>query len=170
MQKFHILNGNSLQEQFPATIVGTRIVFRECLVDGPVQSDSPEEFYEIRSKFISENYDGCSAEEYLKKTVPEIERIRQIPQYSEINLWFEDDLFCQVNLWFVVHLLNKKIYNIHLVRPLKDMKYGFASYDGDGLISLFEERILVSKISELAKLWICMRTMHLTIWSHKQKN
>ena len=36
----------------------------------------------------------------MKKTVPEFLKMQNIPENSEINLWFEDDLFCQVTFWF----------------------------------------------------------------------
>ncbi len=36
-KQYHILNGDSLKEQFPENIQGDIIVARECLVDGNVK-------------------------------------------------------------------------------------------------------------------------------------
>ena len=40
------------------------------------------------------------------KLVSEFEKIQNIEEGVDINLWFEDDLFCQVNFWFVISLLS----------------------------------------------------------------
>ena len=48
---FHILNGDSLSGQFPEEIPGEKVIFRECLVDGPVQADSEEVFWKIRKVY-----------------------------------------------------------------------------------------------------------------------
>ena len=101
MKQYHILNGDILKEQFP-DISGELIVARECLVDGDVNGKNLAELYNSRAKFISKNYRGYSIRDYYEKTVPEFQKIQDIPENSDINLWFEDDLFCQVNLWFVV--------------------------------------------------------------------
>ena len=36
---YHILNGDSLKNQFPKSISGELIVARECLVDGNIQGE-----------------------------------------------------------------------------------------------------------------------------------
>ena len=56
----HILNGDCLLEQFPEEIMGSRIVCRECLVDGDVQGSDLEEFFRIRAEFISNLHGSAS--------------------------------------------------------------------------------------------------------------
>lgn len=92
-KQFHILNGDSLKEILPANIQGEMIVARECLIDGNVEGKSLDDFFATRAKFISDNYEGSSKQDYYNKTVIEFQKIQAIPQESEINLWFEDDLF-----------------------------------------------------------------------------
>ncbi|WP_221411228.1 DUF1835 domain-containing protein [Epilithonimonas xixisoli] len=107
-QIFHITNGDYLTNDLKKIpIVGEIIVCREALVSGDLKSESLEEFWKVRAKSISEDY-NVSEESYYEKSVSEFEKILKIPEGSEVHLWFEDDLFCQVNLWFCITLLTNK--------------------------------------------------------------
>lgn len=150
---YHILNGDALKEQFPENILGEIIVARECLVDGPVSGNSLEEFFETRAKFISSEYGG-TREGYFNKVVVEFEKIRNIPTSLEVHLWFEDDLFCQVNLWFVVHLLSKnKHTKIFLIRPPVHNQYGFGGLSKEKLLLAYQKRQKLEKLDVLKRLW-----------------
>lgn len=155
--QYHILNGDALKQQFPNEIEGERIVARECLVDGDVRGESLEELYQNRAQFLSSAYGDGSIEEYYQKTVTEFEKIQAIPDNAVINLWFEDDLFCQVNYWFVVYLLGQsnKNYTLYLVRPQQHNQYGFGGYNQSELLSLYEDRLPLgaSEVEEIASLW-----------------
>ena len=94
MTTFHILNGDALKSQFPEQILGEIIVARECLVDGTVEGLSLSDLYETRWQFLNDSYGYCSREIYFSETVSEFEKVQSIPPNSEVNLWFEDDLFC----------------------------------------------------------------------------
>lgn len=101
----HLLNGDQLAYQLQgASFFQRQLVFREALIVGPVTSSSLDEFWKTRSEFISSSY-GITAEEYRQKTTLEIERLHSLPEDTEICLWFEDDLFCQLNLWFLLSVL-----------------------------------------------------------------
>ncbi|MBL4704861.1 MAG: DUF1835 domain-containing protein, partial [Flavobacteriales bacterium] len=119
IKQYHILNGDSLKDQFPDNISGEIIVARECLVDGNVNGLDLAELFQTRARFISQNYDGYTAHDYYEKSVPEFQKMQDITSDADINLWFEDDLFCQVNFWFVIHLLSSSIQDnrIFLIRP-----------------------------------------------------
>jgi hypothetical protein len=56
--QYHILNGDSLKQQFPETIQGEIIVTHECLVDGNVRGNSLDELFQVRAQFISNNYEN----------------------------------------------------------------------------------------------------------------
>lgn len=156
-QIYHILNGSALKEQFPKMIEGEIIVAKEALVDGNVEGESLEEFYQTRAKFISSHYEGYTQQDYFERTVTEFEKIEAIPSKTEINLWFEDDLFCQVNFWFVAYLLNRKNQenSIFLVRPTKHNEYGFGGLNESELIAIYENRLLISshQLEKIALLW-----------------
>lgn len=158
---FHILNGDALLDFFPENILsGEIIVARECLVDGPVTGETLDEFWQTRAGFIAAEYDEDSAL-YFHDVVTEFDKIKLIPEGSEVNLWFEEDLFCQVNLWFCVSLLIgiADTLKINMVKPLlKDGQpdwRGFGALDRDGLAAAYQHRsrLSTSEIELLANLW-----------------
>lgn len=174
-KQYHILNGDSLKEQFPKKIQGEIIVTRECLVDGTVKGDSLSDFFKTRAEFISNNYDGFNEQDYFEKTVPEFQKMQNIPDNVDINLWFEDDLFCQVNFWFVLNLLSKSRLNnqLFLIRPELISQFGFRGLNTAELISIYENRLELTKLDKLASLWKSYRigdTKELIKTSRELKN
>ena len=155
--EYHILNGDCLKEQFPNSIIGEKIIARLCLVDGNVKARTSKELFKIRAKFISESYNNYTEQEYFAKTVTEIEKIQNISNNTEINLWFEDDLFCQVNFWFIVNLLfeARKSQSIFLIRPKKNSEYSFGKMNKGELVNAFKNRVKIEpfELNELRKLW-----------------
>ncbi|WP_268036327.1 DUF1835 domain-containing protein [Algoriphagus sp. PAP.12] len=129
---FHILNGDALSYQFPKDIPGEKIIFRECLVDGPVHADSEEEFWKKRKEFIELEFSEADYDSYSKA---EILKITQIPAESKVYFWFEEDLFCQVNFWKACTLLPTAFNQAFLVLPGKDSPYSFAQVSHENLIS-----------------------------------
>jgi hypothetical protein len=156
MNEFHILNGDALKHQFPDSLIGELIVARECLVDGDVSAASLDQLFELRAEYLSNAYDSEKVF-YHNEVIPEFKKIISLPNKSTINLWFEDDLFCQVNLWFVSHL----IYNfvtpsqVFLVRPHTDIQYGFGGLNSDGLENAFRSkvRLSVDEVKLFSSLW-----------------
>lgn len=105
MTTYHILNGDCLADQLRQTKINQNfIICRECLVEGDVCVGNITDFWTIRAKFIADTY-KASVEEYFSKTVNEFEKLNSLTANSEICLWFENDLFCQVNMWFVISIL-----------------------------------------------------------------
>ena len=151
IKQYHILNGDALMARFPCEIDGETIVFRECLVDGDEYPETLEEFFKCRALFLSQSY-GTLKTDYYTDVVPEFDRISHIEEHSEINLWFEDDLFCQVNFWFVVNLLAKRniVNPIYLVRPESNIVYGFGGLKESELISILQNRTRLTEIEEIS--------------------
>jgi len=75
--QYHILNGDSLKEQFPKQIDGEIIIARECFVDGDVSSTTLDELFEVRAKFITEFYDDYSIKDYYTDSVSEFQKIQK---------------------------------------------------------------------------------------------
>lgn len=150
----HLLNGDQLAQQLQgASYFQTHLVFREALIVGPVKNQSLDAFWKIRSEFIVTSY-GTTAEEYNQKTISEIERLQQLPTNTEVCLWFENDLFCQVNLWFLLSLLadmpKLKLFRVFPpVSPTEDRWVGFGSADLVSLGDCYQARIPLT-ISDLA--------------------
>jgi hypothetical protein len=154
---YHILNGDALKEQLPPIITGERIVARECLVDGDVSGVNLLTLFQSRARFISENYQGYTIEDYYDRSVTEFQKIQHLPEDSEVNLWFEDDLFCQVNFWFVTHLIygNYKNQRVFLIRPKANCDYNFGAMTHEELVGAFRSKMNIAfyDLKELSKLW-----------------
>ena len=95
----HILNGDSTAQILEeSSITGDVIVWREMLCEGPLQKEvGSDKFWMCRYSFF-ENELAVSKLEYFDKTIREIVKIEDIANYNEVVLWFEYDLFCQINL------------------------------------------------------------------------
>lgn len=147
---YQILNGDSLAYSFPDTkIEGEIIAFRESLIEGDLSGDGLKGFWKTRANFLQ-----VSEVEYRKNVVFEIEKILSAPDDSEFNLWFEYDLFCQVNMWFLLFLINnlgirKRVYLVysnHLDRASTHFWNGFGPAKTEELRSCFKSRILLNNM------------------------
>ena len=152
---YHVLNGDALKSQLPQEISGEVVVMRECLIEGPVKASSLEEFSELRSKFISTEY---RLDNYVDYALPELEKIQNISE-GNVHLWFEEDLFCQCNLWFVCSLLYQKPVAVSLILPSKDLFHGFGGMNTDELNEAFHKRINLTgiNVNQFALLWFAYR-------------
>ena len=159
---YHILNGDALLAQFPPQIEGERIVFRECLIDGPVLPSEGQELWQLREVFILRNYPEASAIDYKSHSYEEILKINSIPADSRIYCWFAEDLFCQVNLWFLFNFLKAHPAEVHLVLPYPDYPYHFSALGEKQLIETYEKRSKKLSHRERAVLG--------DLWTHFQKN
>lgn len=154
--EIHLLNGDALKAQFPPEVAGELVVMRECLMDGDVQGNSLPEILQTRARFLEEAY-GVAQEAYLSSLEPELEKLQQLTEADVVNLWFEDDLFCQVNLWFTADVLhtNTKVRHIWLVRPDTDHRYGFGGMSHSALEKAYHERMRIDEpgLQALSRLW-----------------
>lgn len=146
--------------RWPNAIMGELIVARECLIDGSVTGDVSQEglhsFYQNRANFISE-YPQCSVDDYYLNSVPELNKITKTPANSKIYCWFEEDLFCQINFWFVIAILTPRFKDskIYLVKPNKGNEYSFANMTNEELTQALKEAQILSfeQLSTIAQLW-----------------
>jgi len=111
--QYQILNGDALLENIKDHIEGEFIVCREALIEGPLHF---ENFEKNRAQFLG---------------------------VSEVNLWFEDDLFCQCNLWYLVNfILSIPLKaNVYLVRPTTDSWLGFGAMDQASFAQAYQNKI-----------------------------
>lgn len=154
---YHILNGDALRLQFPSELLGTAFVMRECMVDGPVAGATLPALYETRADYLHQTYAAHDIPSYATEVIPEFEQILAIPAGSTVTLWFEDDLFCQVNLYFTLYLLTQGqgAYQLTLVRPNGSMQYGFGGMSQEALVNAYHHRDFISAADwkALAGLW-----------------
>ncbi|HZY36901.1 MAG TPA: DUF1835 domain-containing protein [Mucilaginibacter sp.] len=107
MRVLHILNGDSTAQTFAETgLEGDVLVWREVLSEGPlIENITSAEFWRGRSAWIGEAFSEAT-EGYQQSVLNELTRLED--PYDEINLWFEFDLHCQVNMLGVMNYLRQK--------------------------------------------------------------
>lgn len=145
---YNILNGDALAYSFPdAKIEGEIIVVREGLIDGDLSGNNLQDFWRSRAKYM-----GLTEAEYHNSVVKEFEKIVTAPDDSEFNLWFEYDLFCQVNMWFVISIIlslpiKKRVfavYTSYLDKASRQFWNGFGPANSDELKVCYADRIPLS--------------------------
>lgn len=116
----HILNGDATLPGFTeAGIDGDILIWREVLSEGPVAGDiSSSAFWQKRSDWICTTF-GDTPERYQEEMLNQLEKLSE--PYEEINLWFEFDLHCQVNLLGIMNMLNRQTNlsapEVYLISP-----------------------------------------------------
>lgn len=134
---YHVLPGDAQVEEFHKTgLDGEVIVFREALISGPLEASDLNEFWEQRARFILTEY-GEDEIDYQEKVASEISRLVEVAEDDEVNLWFEYELFCSVNMWFGLSLLADSGATIYRVEPIGLDEVtrwdGFAHFTADDL-------------------------------------
>jgi hypothetical protein len=115
---YHVLNGDALIDRFLATeLPGEPVVCREGFVEGSLAGDTLNDFFDSRIRFYSEFIDE-DRERYVGSVIQEFNKILSAPHHSEFNLWFGYDLFCRVNMFFIISLLydmeiEKEVYIVN---------------------------------------------------------
>ena len=86
-----------------AGLEGDRCVWPDVLSDGPtVEEVGSEAYWNTRKKHMSAAF-GITEEAYLEKAQGEFSKMQKSGNYAEVVLWFEYDLFCQINLITLMH-------------------------------------------------------------------
>lgn len=159
----HVLPGDSLVEEFRKTRNdGEIIVCREALIAGPIDAENLDEFWERRARFVLSEY-GEDEIEYHERVAEPLSRLTELTADDEVNLWFEYELFCSVNLWFCLSLLVETDATVYRVEPtgLENANRwdGFGQFKADDLAAAFRSRRHISQaeIEFGAALWNAYR-------------
>ncbi len=155
MKNTHVLNGDSLLLKFPSSIPGDRIIFREALVDGPVDFESFEEMIQIRRKYLSSTYPGTMEQPYQPYVSDQLKKIMCCSDTDRVFCWFEEDLFCQVNLWYTLYLLRDHEGDIFLVIPENRIQFGFSGMSQEELENIYRNPKILNSNEKLIlrKIW-----------------
>lgn len=149
----HIFNGDSTKQIFShATLEGDIIVFREMLCEGSIHKNvGSDEFWKNRYSFFEKEI-GIAKLEYFDKTIKELTKLEDLSNYNEVILWFEFDLFCQVNLIALCSYLLKNyrkdiLYSLVCTGEEKGSKHlqTLSDYSPKDYELLFENRIKLSR-------------------------
>lgn len=115
------------------------------LMDGPLSEELDSAFYKKRSSYI----DGLIGKdaEYMSYVRPQLEQLKNLPDKSSVYLWFEHDLFCQVNLWSCLTWMTKycKEPKLYLVEPPSKDWRGFGWLSEEELSDAFSEAKLLGQ-------------------------
>ncbi len=85
-----------------AGVEGDHFAFREALVDGPTPAGlDDEQWIEIRTAHLAGTY-GEDRDQIREFLTEELAMLEDVCDEEELLLWFDQDLFCQVNLMFIV--------------------------------------------------------------------
>lgn len=107
----HILNGDSLHHKLKNHhLNGDFAIWREMLCEGKtVVNLASEAFRKARIDFFNKNYPEHE-ESYDDKFGSQLAIIADAHLYGEINLWFEYDLFCHINMLACISFLKTRGY------------------------------------------------------------
>ncbi len=86
--------------------------------------------------------------EYHEKVAGELAKLIDLDQDTEVNLWFEYELFCSVNMWFCLWLLSETGATVYRVEPVildyENRWLGFGKLEAADLQKCFDRRTAFS--------------------------
>ena len=148
----HITNGDSTTSYLKAlNLEGDIITWREMLCEGKtIHNVGSEDFWKVRFDFLKKSY-KISKKTFIDFTLKEYRLLCQKKHQEEIILWFEHDLFCQINMIAVISWLKKHKKNvpIYLVcsGDLKGSKkrVGLGELNKAQILKLYKNRVLLQQ-------------------------
>lgn len=102
----HIINGDGALPYFQAlNLEGEYLVWREMLCDGPAKKHLLEPDFETLRKDFLETYYQQNVENYHDKFIAPLKEVAHLEKDTSVILWFEDDLFCYINMLAAIQFL-----------------------------------------------------------------
>ncbi|MGZ8845811.1 MAG: DUF1835 domain-containing protein [Pyrinomonadaceae bacterium] len=144
----HIYNGDSTADIAKnAGIPGEHAVWREALVCGPAPGHLSEpEFIKVRANHLAEAY-VVPIEKCESDLQTQHESLASFSDHEEVALWFEHDLFCQINLiyllnWFAQEELGETKLSLICIDefPSVQIFHGLGQLNEEQLTSLLPRR------------------------------
>jgi hypothetical protein len=161
----HVANGTSVTSTITAAgIPGTRSIWADPLYEGPVPHVADDELVEIRSRYLSGEYPGNI------DPVNDLKQWRAViaahDAYDELVMWFEHDLFDQLNLiqlldWIRPRMPAGKIVSLICIGsfPARASFKGLGELSADELASLLPTRrpVTMGEYDLAARAWTAFR-------------
>ncbi len=159
----HIVNGLATLNVLDRTdIRGARLSGDDIFAEGPVvDSLENERSWAMRAEYLQERF-RIPKSEYLERRAERERGLRSSAYHEEIVLWFEFDLFCQMNLlyllnWFAQRDLGNSKLTLICPGTFPGMKQfrGLGTLTPKQLASLFATRTEVSSAQRVlaVKAW-----------------
>jgi hypothetical protein len=141
----HITNGDAVVYLFKkAGVVGTHLPWRDVLHEGPVASGvALEQLSRVRAEYLAVRGFGKPIK-LLHDFSSRDATLRRAPEFSEVVLWFEHDLYDQLQLLQILVELDAMRLEPGAVSLLQSDAY-LGSMTADELIALFPRRKTVTE-------------------------
>ena len=148
----HITNGDSFTERLKSLkIKGDIITWREMLCEGRTLNNvGSESFWKTRFDFLNKNY-KVTKSTFIERTLKEYRSLCNHKKQDKIVLWFEYDLFCQVNMIAVISWLkmHRRYAEISIACSGKvdgeDKMYSLNELTNEQLHTLYENRTFLKQ-------------------------
>jgi hypothetical protein len=144
----HLLNGDGTAAGFPDALPGERAVWRDILMEGPAGAGAA-----ARAAWLAPRL-GVTTQAYARGFREGEATLARAAAHDEVVLWFEQDLFCATNLWFVLDRLGDVRVSL-VFPPLADGFRGLGALRSSDFPALFErrERLSDAARAEARALW-----------------
>ncbi|SFW46882.1 protein of unknown function [Sinomicrobium oceani] len=142
----HITNGDGFTSVLKnLKLEGEIITWREMLCEGKTTTEvGSESFWKTRFEFLNKNY-KVSKTNFIEATLKEYRRLCNQKTQEEIVLWFDEDLFCQINMIAVISWLKKhrKEAQVSLVckKQKKDKPFILTRLSEEQILKLYGSRV-----------------------------
>lgn len=150
MKLLHITNGDVTAESIRHSgLAGEVVVWRDMLHEGPVPPGlALEELSRVRARFLSECPWGGPFEEVLREFGRRDRALQGFKRVDEVTLWFEHDLFDQLQLlqllhWFAVRAASVRGLSLICIgeHPAVESFRGLGQLTADQIGALYEQRV-----------------------------
>lgn len=148
----HITNGDTFTLRLEQlNLKGDIITWREMLCEGKTETNvGSESFWKTRFDFLHKNY-NVSKSWFVEKTLKEYRSLCNHKQQDQIILWFEYDLFCQINMLAVISWLktHRRHAEISMICSGNEDEtstlYGLNDLNDEQLLKRFENRTVLTQ-------------------------
>jgi hypothetical protein len=149
----HIHNGDaSANIARQSSLPGEHFAFREALIEGPTSAHKDNDGdWLVRARHLWSAY-GVDLKESAQGLLAQEQKLASFGQHDEVVLWFEHDLFCQINLiylldWFASRELGETKLSLICIDRFagRENFRGLGELTSDELASLFPERKQVTQ-------------------------
>ena len=139
----HITNGDSVLYLFrKAGLTGTQIAWRDALQEGPVPTGDLEHVSRVRADYASARGYGHPIAIYREFEQRDA-TLRKAAEYDEIVLWFEHDLYDQLQLMQILSAMASLTFDASRVSMVQSDQY-LGMLDARELMALFPKRRTLS--------------------------
>lgn len=149
--QLHITNGDILTNKLSTLkLEGDIITWREMLCEGKTETNvGSESFWKTRFEFLNKNY-KVSKSWFIDKTLKEYRTLCNHKQEDRIVLWFDYDLFDQVNMlavisWLKTHRPYAEISLVSSDEEITNDFFGLGELTDEQLRKLYTKRTLLTQ-------------------------